>query len=90
MDIKFLYEEESKEATRKESVTLTAEMMANLPEDLLQELRGTILVMNREDALEVIARIADRAPEAAAALKELVNNYQMDELRSLLEIDRRK
>ena len=56
----------------------------------MQELRGTILVMNREDALEVIARIADRAPEAAAALKELVNNYQMDELRSLLEIDRRK
>jgi hypothetical protein len=59
-------------------------MLADLPGELLQELRETTLALNREAAFEVIARIADRSPEAGAGLKELVDNYQMVELRDLL------
>jgi hypothetical protein len=51
---------------------------------LLRELRETTLALNREAALEVIARMADQAPEVAAGLKGLVDNYQMVELRDLL------
>jgi hypothetical protein len=51
---------------------------------LLRALRQATLALNREDALEVIARIGDPAPEVAAGLKELVDNYQMVELRDLL------
>ena len=59
-------------------------MLADLPEELLQELRESTLALNREAALEVIARIADQAPEVAAGLQELVDNFQMVELRDLL------
>ena len=45
----------------------------------------TALALNREAALEVISRIAGQAPDAAAGLKELVDNFQMTELQELLE-----
>jgi len=84
LDIKYLYEEESEELTLEKEINLTKEMLADLPEELLQELRETTLALNREAALEVISRIAVEAPDVATGLKELVNNYQMDQLRDLL------
>ena len=87
LDIEYIYEPVS-EATpvRVPEINLTTEMLAGLPDELLRELRETTLALNREAALEVIARmrIADHAPEVAAGLKELVDNYQMVELRDLL------
>ncbi len=70
--------------SKKEKIKLTADMLVDLPGDLLQELRETTLVLNREAALEVIAHIADQAPEVATGLRVLVDNYQMVELRDLL------
>jgi len=85
LDIEYIYEPENEAApARVHELDLTAAMLADLPEELLQELREATLALNREDALEVIARIADQAPEVAAGLKELVDNYQMVELRDLL------
>jgi signal transduction histidine kinase/CheY-like chemotaxis protein len=83
LDLQYRYAE-GEETTRKESVKLTSEMLADLPEKLLQELRETTLALNREAALEVIAQIADRAPEVAAGLRDLVDNYRMAELQDLL------
>jgi hypothetical protein len=40
--------------------------------------------LNREAALEGIARIGDPAPEVVAGLQKLVENFQMVELRDLL------
>jgi signal transduction histidine kinase/CheY-like chemotaxis protein len=85
LDIEYLYEDTGEEATQKEEINLSSEMLAELPPELLQELRETTLALNREAALEVIAHIADQAPEVAAGLKELVDNYQMVELHDLLE-----
>ena len=51
----------------------------------MQELREATLALNREVALEVIVRIADGALEPASSLRELVENFQMVELRELLE-----
>jgi signal transduction histidine kinase/DNA-binding response OmpR family regulator len=85
LDLKYLYKDMGTEVTRKEGIKLTAEMLTGLPPDLLRDLDETTLALNREAALEVIARIAGRAPEVAAGLKELVDNYQMVELRDLLE-----
>lgn len=50
----------------------------------MQELREATLALNREAALEVIVRIAERAPQVVAGLRELVDNYRMVELRDLL------
>ena len=84
MDIEYHYEKKGEEATPQEKIHLTAEMLAHLPEKLLQELREATLALDREAALEVIARIADQHSEAAAGLRELVENFQMVELRDLL------
>jgi signal transduction histidine kinase/DNA-binding response OmpR family regulator len=85
LDIEYIYEPKSEAApARVRKVELTAAMLADLPDELLQELREATLALNREAALEVIARIVDQAPEVAAGLKELVDNYQMGKLRDLL------
>jgi len=86
LDIDYIYETESEAApVRAPEIELTAAMFADLPEGLLHELWESTLALNREAALEVIARISDRAPEVAAGLKEIVDNYQMAELQDLLE-----
>ena len=85
LDIQYRYAEEVEETTRKERIKLTAEMLVDIPAELLRELRTTTLVANREAALDVIARIAERAPEVAAGLKELVDTYRMVELRDMLD-----
>jgi CheY-like chemotaxis protein len=85
LDIEYTYKPESEAApARVPEVELTAAMLADLPDEWLQELREATLALNREAALEVIARIAGHAPEVAAGLKELVDNFQMAELRNLL------
>jgi signal transduction histidine kinase/FixJ family two-component response regulator len=85
LDIEYIYEPKDEAApARVPEVELTTAMLADLPDELLQELREAILALNREAALKVITRIADQAPEVAAGLKELVDNYQMVELRDLL------
>ena len=84
LGVKYIYKERGAEALRKPGINLTTEILAELPPDLLQDLRDTTLVLNIEDALEVIARIAENAPEVAAGLKELVDSYRMVELRDLL------
>ncbi len=85
LDIEYLYEEKGKEMTPPAKIHLTAEMLAGLPGELLQELRETTLALNKEAALKVTVRVADRAPEVAAGLREFVDNYQMAELLDLLE-----
>jgi signal transduction histidine kinase/CheY-like chemotaxis protein len=85
LDIEYIYESEEEAAPdRVCEVELTASMLADLPEELLHELREATLALNREAALEIISRIAGRASEVAADLREFVNNYQMTELRNLL------
>jgi len=84
LNIKYLYEEKSEGLPRTEKINLTKEMLADLPGELLKDLRETTLALNREASLEVISIIAVEAPDVATGLKELVDNYQMDQLRDLL------
>jgi len=85
LDIEYTYEPESEAApARVPEVELTAAMLADLPDELLQELRELIMALDREAVLEVLPRIVDQAPEVSAGLKGLVDNYQMGKLRNLL------
>ena len=81
LDIEYVFDLESREVPDR---TSEAAMLADLSPELLQELWATTLVLNREAVLEVIERIAHQAPEAAPGLRNLVDNYQMVELRDLL------
>jgi ethanolamine utilization protein EutP (predicted NTPase) len=84
LDIEYLYEEKGEEAARKERVNLTQEMLADLPGELLQELREATLTLYREASLEVIARNAEHAPDTANGLQKLINNFQIGLIRDVL------
>jgi CheY-like chemotaxis protein len=82
LGIKYLYKDRGAETAQ--GINLTAEMLAGLPPDLLQELRETTLELNMEAILEVIERIAEHAPDTAGHLRTLVQNFEMDRIRELL------
>jgi indole-3-glycerol phosphate synthase len=66
-------------------VELTAAMLADLPEELLQRLRETTLELNMEVILEVIDRIEAHAPETAEHLRALVQTFQIQRIRKVLK-----
>jgi CheY-like chemotaxis protein len=84
LDIKYLYKDMGEEAIQKERINLTAEMLAGLPPDLLQDLDRTILVANQEAILEVIERIEEHAPDTADNLQALVQNFEIERIHELL------
>jgi signal transduction histidine kinase/streptogramin lyase/DNA-binding NarL/FixJ family response regulator len=84
LGIKYLYKDRGAKAAQKQEINLTAEMLAGLPPDLLQDLGETTLVLNMEAILEVIERIAEQAPDTAENLRALVQNFQIDRIREVL------
>jgi CheY-like chemotaxis protein len=84
LGVKYLYKDRGAEAALKQGINLTAEMLAELPPDLIQDLGETTLVLNREAILEVIERIAEHAPDTAENLRALVANFQLGQIRELL------
>ena len=84
LDVEYIYEEAGETPSQEQTVELTAAMLAALPPEQLAELQETTLALNREATFEVIERIADQAPETAAGLRELVENFQMGRIQELL------
>lgn len=84
LDIKYLFKDKGTEVLQKPGINLTAEMLAELPPDLLQTLDETTLALNMEAILEVIERISEHAPDTAGGLRRLVQNFQIDPIRELL------
>ena len=85
LDIEYIYEQEGETVpSRMAGTDLTAEMLADLPADLLQELRETIPALNREAISAVIERIEPLAPDTANGLREMLDKFQMTKLMNLL------
>ena len=86
LDIEYIYEPEEKVTpSRKIETDLTIAMLADLPAELLQELRGATLSLNSETISAVIARIEPLAPDTANGLRSLLDDMQMGRLQKLLE-----
>ena len=83
LELQYIYKEA--DASEEQTAPLSAEILAGIPAELLQELRETTLTLKREAATEVISQIAEHAPETATKLKKLVDNFQMAELQKLLK-----
>ena len=86
LDIEYIYEPVSEAApARGREVELTAAMLADLPADLLQELRETSLSLDVEAISAVIQRIEPLAPDTAKGLLTLLDDMQMGRLQKLME-----
>jgi hypothetical protein len=84
LDVQYLYRERGRETGRDQGIKLTPEMLAELPGELLEELQGTTLALDREATLQVIERIKAQAPETAEGLRTLVMDFQMGRLGEIL------
>ena len=85
LGVKYVYAEPDDAAVPIEAAELTAAMLAVLPTELLQELRETTLVLKQQAILGVIDRIEAHAPDTAEPLRALVQNFQIDRIREVLE-----
>jgi len=85
LGVQYLYRERGRETGRDQDINLTPEMLDELPGELLEELRGTTLALDREATLEVIERIKAQAPETAEGLQNMVESLQMGKLGELLK-----
>jgi signal transduction histidine kinase/DNA-binding response OmpR family regulator len=68
-----------------EAGELTGEMLTGLPGGLLEELRQAVLVLDRAAMAVLIERIEAHAPETAKGLQKLVDDFQFDRIREMLE-----
>ena len=84
LGVQYLYRERERETDRNQGIKLTSEMLAELPLELLEDLRQMTLVLDREATLQVIERIEVQAPDTAEALRTLVQDFQMGRLGELL------
>ena len=86
LDLEYIYEPERKAApARIGEVGLTSDMLADLPPELLQELRKTSLSLDRQAISDVIDRIEPLAPDTAKGLRTLLDDFQMGRIGKLLE-----
>jgi signal transduction histidine kinase/ligand-binding sensor domain-containing protein/CheY-like chemotaxis protein len=85
LGVEYIYRDRTEAPAQPAGIQLSAQMLADLPPEQLGELRQTTLVMDREATLEVIERIEAHAPQTAANLRALVENFQMGRIRELLK-----
>ena len=84
LDIKYLYKDMGAEAPHEQSINLTAEMLTELPGELLLELREATLALNQETIFAIIERIEQLAPDTARGLQACMDNFQLGLISDLL------
>jgi signal transduction histidine kinase/CheY-like chemotaxis protein/streptogramin lyase len=85
LDIEYFYKQEGETApARMGGVDLTAEMLAELPPELNQELSQAVLQLDKEAIFAVIERIEPMSPDTAKGLRILLDNFQTGLIGELL------
>ena len=86
LDIEYVYEEKDEAApARVSEEELTAAMLADLPDELLQELREATMLLKSEAITDVIERIEPLAPDTAKGLRTMLDDLQMRRLQKLIK-----
>jgi len=85
LDIEYIYAPQHEAApSRKGEIHLTSAMLADLPAELLQELRRTTLSLNSAAISAVIERIEPLDPDTAKGLQTLMDDFQIGRIHDLL------
>ena len=84
LSVKYIYQDWDAEAAQMQGINLTAEMLAELPPELLQELRDSTLTLDSEAIFAIIERIEPLAPDTAKGLRILMDNFQTGLISDLL------
>ncbi len=84
IDVKYLYSKATQPPVLEKESALTDEMLAELPPELMNELRLAVLELDRKAVAVLIKRIADHAPDTAKSLQRLVDDFRFGQIRDLL------
>ena len=84
LGIKYIYKDRDEVTAQNQGINLTAEMLAELPPELLQELREAALTLDREAIIAVIERIEPVSLDTAKGLRTLTDNFQIGLICDLL------
>jgi len=82
--VRYIYEEMSKAEAAEPGITLTSDMLADLPEKLRQALREVADNLDISATEKVIERIRRKRPEIAAGLQPLVKAFRFEKILELL------
>ena len=85
LGVKFIYEEEASSEKETEPAEFTREMLVSLPAEFLKELKQTALEGNGGKARELSVSINESHPETAQVIKNLANEYRLDQIYNLLD-----
>lgn len=85
LDVDYRYQDSPPFAEQTPATKLSGEMLAELPPELRQDLSEAALVLDMEAIANLIRRIGALAPETAQQLQALVQEFQLDRIRELLD-----
>ncbi len=83
LEVRYLYQETAR--PEEEVITLTAEMLAELPTDLKEALREQAVLLDLAATNEIIERLRSNNPKIANGLQQLVNELRFGQILSLLD-----
>jgi len=85
LGIKYEYADTGQETATETIIELSKEMLADLPVELLEELRRSAQVLDRSSLSGLTERIDVYAPDTAKALKTLIDNFQFGKIQNLIK-----
>ena len=85
LGVAYRYQDDLTWAEKPQVTSLTGEMLAGLPPELLSELDQATLALDRAASFAIIERIANGNPEVAEGLRDLMQNFQTARIRELIQ-----
>jgi CheY-like chemotaxis protein len=85
LDVQFVYDEQAAAPIPAAQLVLTPERLAGLSVDMRRKLNETAVIADRRALQTLITQIEETDPPLAAALAELVQNFQFERLVAVTE-----
>ncbi|MDH3972948.1 MAG: ATP-binding protein [Deltaproteobacteria bacterium] len=84
LGVRYIYEEELEKEAAEPEITLTSDILADLPEELRSVLKETAHNLDISAVNDVIVRIGNKQPEIARGLLLLVKEFRFEKVLELL------
>jgi CheY-like chemotaxis protein len=85
LGVEYLLGETAEAPAPEETMPITADMLSELPAEILEELRQAVLTLNREAISATLERIEPQSPNIASGLRSLLDGFQIGRIRDLLD-----
>ena len=85
LGVEYVYADAAPARRPEQRIDVSSEMLAELPEESLEELRQATRLLDRDAIAGAIEEIAVRAPDTARGLRQLLDDLRIGRIRELLD-----